>query len=158
MKYYFRIALVNICMFRSKLYTFFNKVSFTDGQKSFVSNMMNVCRCFSSIFSNQLITSVVFFYSLSFSFSHKQMLILSNIDLLIPPTSLLAGFVNLIVEWLTKFSFWSFKVIKQLLVPLVSTLSNISAPLAYFIPSLFIISSIPSVVLLYVAVTALSRR
>ena len=105
-----------------------------------MSNMMNVCRCFSSICLNQL-----FFHSLSCSFLHKQILILSNIDLLILPISFLAGFINLVVGWLTKFSLWSFKVMKQLLVPLISILSNISACVAYFMPTLFIISSIPVV-------------
>ena len=52
----------------------------------------------------------------------------------------------------------SFKVIKQLIVPLISILSNISVRFAYFIPSLFIISSIPSVALICVEVTAMSRR
>ena len=65
--------------------------------------MVNVCKCFSSTFSNQLITSAVFFHSLSFSFSYKQMLILSNINLLILPISFLAGFIKLAVECLTKF-------------------------------------------------------
>ena len=120
--------------------------------------MVNVCRCFLSIFSNQLITSVVFFHSLSFCFSHKEMLILSNIDLLILPVLFLAGFINLVAGWLTRFPLWSFKVIKQLLVPLISILSNISARFAHFMLSLFIISSIPSVALFYVAVTALPRR
>ena len=120
--------------------------------------MVNLCRCFLSIFSNQLITSVVFFHSLSFSFSHKQILILSNIDLLILPISFLAGFISLVVRWLEKFSLWSFKVIKQLLVPLISILLTISAHFVYFMPSLSIISLIPSVVFLYVAVAALSRR
>ena len=106
---------------------------------------------------NQLMTSVVFFHSLSFSFFHEQMLILSNVDFLILLVSFLAGFINLVVGWLTKFSLWSFKVIKQLIVPLISILSNILARFAYFIPSLFIISSIPSVALIYVEVTALSR-
>ena len=100
----------------------------------------------------------MFFHSLSFRFSQKQMLILSNIDLLILPTAFLAGFINLVVGRLTKFSLWSFKIIKQLLVPLISILSNISARFAYFMPSLFIISSIPFVAFLYFAVTALSRR
>ena len=120
--------------------------------------MVNLCRCFLSIFSNQLITSVVFFHSLSFSFSHKQILILSNIDLLILPISFLAGFISLVVRWLEKFSLWSFKVIKQLLVPLISILLTISAHFVYFMPSLSIISLIPSVVFLYVAVAVLSRR
>ena len=120
--------------------------------------MVNLCRCFLSIFSNQLITSVVFFHSLSFSFSHKQILILSNIDLLILPISFLAGFISLVVRWLEKFSLWSFKVIKQLLVPLISILLTISAHFVYFMPSLSIISLIPSVVFLHVAVAALSRR
>ena len=120
--------------------------------------MVNLCRCFLSIFSNQLITSVVFFHSLIFSFSHKQILILSNIDLLILPISFLAGFSSLVVRWLEKFSLWSFKVIKQLLVPLISILLTISAHFVYFMPSLSIISLIPSVVFLYVAVAALSRR
>ena len=120
--------------------------------------MVNVCKCFSSTFSNQLITSAVFFHSLSFSFSYKQMLILSNINLLILPISFLAGFIKLAVECLTKFSLWSLKVIKQLLVPLISILSNTLARFTYFMPSLFIISSIPLVAFLYVAVTALSRR
>ena len=123
-----------------------------------MSNMVNVCRCFSSIFSNQLITSVVFFHSLSFSFWHTQLLLLSNIDLLLLPISFLAGFIILVVGWLTKFFLWSFKVIKQLLVPLISILSNISARFSYFIPFLFLTSLIASVALLYVAVTALSKR
>ena len=120
--------------------------------------MVNLCRCFLSIFSNQLITSVVFFHSLSFSFSHQQILILSNIDLLILPISFWAGFISLVVRWLEKFSLWSFKVIKQLLVPLISILWTISAHFVYFMPSLSIISLIPFVVFLYVAVAALSRR
>ena len=120
--------------------------------------MVNVCRCFSPIFSSQLIMSVVFFHSLSFSFSHKQMLSLSNIDLLVLPISFLAGFINLVLGWLTKFSLWSFKIIKQLLVLLISILSNKSARFVHFMFFLFLISLIPSVSFLYVAVTALSRR
>ena len=123
-----------------------------------MSIMVNVCRCFLSIFSNQLVTSVVFFHSLSFSFSHQQILILSNIYLLILQILFLEGFINLVVGWLTKFSLWSFKVIKQFLVPLISILLNVSAFFAYFMPSLFIISSFPFVAFLYVAVTALSRN
>ena len=47
---------------------------------------------------------------------HKQILILSNILLIL----FLAGFINLVTGWLTKFSMWSFKVMKQLLVLLIS--------------------------------------
>ena len=93
-----------------------------------MSNMVNVCRCSR--------------HSLSFSFSDKQILILSNIDLLILPISFLAGFIDLVVGWLTKFSLWPFKVIKQLFVPLTFILSNISARFEYFMPSLLITSSI----------------
>ena len=48
-----------------------------------------------------------FLHSFSFSFSHKQILILSNIDLLILPISFWAGFIGLNMGWLTKFSLWS---------------------------------------------------
>ena len=113
-------------------------------------NMLNVCRCFSSIFSNQLITSVVFLHLLSCRFSHKQILILSNIDLVILTISFLVGFINLVVGWLAKFSLWSFKVIRQLLVPVISILSDMLARFAYVIPSLFIISPILLVAFLYV--------
>ena len=109
-------------------------------------NMVNVCRCFLSIFSNQIITSVVFFHWLSFIFWHKPILILSNIYLLILLILFLVGFINLVVGWLTKFSLWSFKVIKQSLKSLISILSNVSARSAYFMPSFFIISLIPFVV------------
>ena len=113
-------------------------------------NMVNVCRCFSSIFSNQLITSVVFLHLLSCRFSHKQILILSNIDLVILTISFLVGFINLVVGWLAKFSLWSFQVIRHLLVPVISILSDMLARFAYVIPSLFIISPILLVAFLYV--------
>ena len=83
-----------------------------------MSNMVNVCRCFSSVFLNQLTKSVVFFCSLNFSFLRKQILILSDTDLLIPPIEFFVGFINLVVGWLPKLSLWSFKVIKQVFVPL----------------------------------------
>ena len=118
-----------------------------------MSNVVIVCTCFSSIFSNELITSVVFFQSLSFNFSRNQMLILSNTVLQILPISFFAGFNNLVVGWFTKLSLWSFKVKKQVLVPLISILSNISARFAYFVPHLFIIVSIPFVAFLYLTVT-----
>ena len=118
-----------------------------------MSNVVIVCTCFSSIFSNELITSVVFFQSLSFNFSRNQMLILSNTVLQILPISFFAGFNNLVVGWFTKLSLWSFKVKKQVLVPLISILSNISARFAYFVPYLFIIVSIPFVAFLYLTVT-----
>ena len=100
----------------------------------------------------------MFFHSLIFRFSHKQMFILSNIDLLILPTLFSAGFINLIVGWLTKFSVWSSKVIKQILALLIFILSNISTRLAYSILSLFIMSSTPFVDFLYIAVTVLTKR
>ena len=85
------------------------------------------------------------------------MFILPNIDFLILPTLFSAGFGDLIVGWLTEFSLWSLKVIKQVLALLISILSNISARFAYFVMSLFIISSIPFVDFLYLAVTVLTK-
>ena len=82
-----------------------------------MSNVVILCTCFSSIFSNELITSVVFFQSLSFNFSRNQMLILCNTVLQILPISFFAEFNNLVVGWFTKLSLWSFKVKKQVLVP-----------------------------------------
>ena len=96
----------------------------------------------------------MFFHSLTFSFSHKQMLILSNIELIILLISFLVEFISL-VGWLIEFSFWSLKVIKQLLVPLISILLNISARFLYFMLSLFIISSIPLIAFLCIVVNAL---
>ena len=110
--------------------------------------MVNACRCFLSIFSNQLITSVVFFPLLSFKFSHIQILIISNKDLLIFPSSFLAGFISLVVGWWAYFSIWSFKVITQLLKLLISIASNISACFAYFIHFLFIIFLTPFIAFL----------
>ena len=66
---------------------------------------------FSSILSNQLTTPIVLLHSLSYSFSHKLVLVLNNINFLF-----LVGFSILVLEWLTKLFLWSFKVIKQLLV------------------------------------------
>ena len=94
--------------------------------------MVNVCRCFSSNFVNQLETSDVFFHSLSFSFSYKQILVLPNISLLILPILFLAGFISIAVGWVKKFYLWSFKVIKQLLGPLISILSNLLARCALY--------------------------
>ena len=63
----------------------------------------SVWRCFSSIFSNKLIMSIVLSHLLSFSFSCKQILFLSNVNLLILLILLLAGFGSLVKGWLTKF-------------------------------------------------------
>ena len=124
-------------MFCSKLYSLFQWNFFYWRIKEicflllpFMLNMVNVCRCFSSSSSNQLITSVVFFDLFCFSFSHKPILILSN---KIFPILFLVGFISLVVVWLTKFPLCSFKVMKQLLKLLVSILSNTSARFAYVI-------------------------
>lgn len=71
-------------------------------------NRDNVCKCFSSIFSNQLITSIVLLDSCNFTLLHEQILILSDIDLLILLTSLLPENISVVVGWLTKFYMRSF--------------------------------------------------
>ena len=85
------------------------------------------------------------------------MFILSNIGFLILSTLFSAGIGDLFVRWMTEFSLRPLKVIKQVLALLISIISNISARFAYFMLSLFIISSIPFVDFLYVAVTALTK-
>ena len=95
-----------------------------------VSNMILV---FLVNFLELIKISVAFFHSFSFSVSHNQTLIFSNINLLI-----LYDFVFNGIS-LTKFSLWSFKVIKQLLLPLISILSSISARFPYFVSSSFIL-------------------
>ena len=47
--------------------------------------------------------------------------------LLIHPILFLDEFMSLVVGWFIKFSLWFFKVLKELQVPFISILSNISA-------------------------------
>ena len=101
MKNQFKIVLVNICMFYNKPYGLFPQSFFIVGHKSFISYMVNVFRRFLASLLNHLITPVI----LSFSFLHKQKLILSYVDQLILPILFPAEFFSHIVELLTKVSF-----------------------------------------------------
>ena len=68
---------------------------------------------------------LAFFHSFTLNLQTNFEFIWFNICLLILPISFLDGFMSLIVGWLVKFSFWSFRVIKELKVPFISVLSNI---------------------------------
>ena len=50
------------------------------------------------------ITLVVFFHSLNFRYSYKQILILSKINLLVLPISFSAGFISRVAGWLIKMT------------------------------------------------------
>ena len=122
-----------------------------------MSNVVNVCRCFSSIFSNQLITLVVFFHLLSFSFLHKHILILSDIGLLILSISFLAGFINFcgVIDKVIPVVFQGYKTITCAVN--FYSIKHIGSFCVLYSIFVFLISSIPFVAFLYV-VTALSRR
>ena len=77
-----------------------------------MSNEANECFCMSGKLVNQLITSDVFFRSLSFVIFFIFELILWRICLMTFPSSLFAGFMRRHVGWLARLSLWSFGVIK----------------------------------------------
>ena len=77
------------------------------------------------IILNHLITLIVFFHSFTLNLLTNSLFIWSNICLLILPISFLDEFMSLVVGWLVNLSLWSFRVIKELLVPFISILSNI---------------------------------
>ena len=91
------------------------------------------------IFSNHLITLLVFFHSFTLNLLTNFEFIRSNMCLRILPISFLDGFMSLAVGWLIKFSLFSFRIIKELPVPFISILSNIFACFANLIPSLLYI-------------------
>ena len=90
------------------------------------------------IFLNQLITLAVFFHSFTINLQISSVFNWSKIYLLLLPTSFLDRFMSLVVGWFIKITLWSFKVTKELHVPFISILSNMSACFTCLIPSLLI--------------------
>ena len=90
------------------------------------------------MFLNQFITLSVFFYSTTFIFSDKVVLIFCDMCLLILPISFFTGISNLVVGQFKKFSLWSFNVMKLLPVPLISILLMMLASFACLTLSFFI--------------------
>ena len=86
----------------------------------------------------------LFFHWLRLNWLLMATLILSYITLLIRPISFLAGLISLILFGLfSKFSFWSFIVMKQLLSPLICSLFTRSLSFKIRLP-LMILSFIHS--------------
>ena len=78
---------------------------------------INLCFCLFPMFLNHsVILLMSFHWSTLIKFS-RLVFILSNVDLLILPSSFLAGFSKRNMGLLKNFGLWSFKRIKQLFLP-----------------------------------------
>ena len=76
------------------------------------------------IFLNQLITAVVLFHYCSCNLFRNSLLMFSGITLLILPISFFGGLMSLSVALFSKFSLWSFNVMKHSSFPLTWILSR----------------------------------
>ena len=121
MNYYFRVVRINACMFRNKLYSnfFYWRVKALYVEYGERVSVFLV----DSLEPTNNVSCVLPFVKFHF-------LTLANIDFIQywfanSSSSFLAVFISLVVGWLTKFSLLALKVIKQLLVSLISILSNI---------------------------------
>ena len=94
------------------------------------------------MFLNHSVMSLVSFHCLTLIKFSKLIFILSNMDLRILPSLFLAGFSKWTSGLNKKFGFWSFKVIKQLLVPFTNIQLTTSLFLVIFFSSEIILLGI----------------
>ena len=109
------------------------------------------------MFLKQVITSDVFFYWLNFDSFKMFLLIVSNNDLLIFPTSVFDGLIRRKDKVWGKPSLWSFNVMKASAYCNFSTLSSISNFLAIFLASRLMVLILFLLDFLYVFVMLFSR-
>ena len=131
MVYCFRIVFCNMYFCFSKAQAFYNSSLVIVGWKSLISSEINLQFCLFLMLFNQLMTSLVFFDWLTLVAFRRFRFILSSIPLRILIRSFDAGFNRRVFGMFKKFSLWSFRVLKQLFLPLINILSNAVLRLLY---------------------------
>ena len=118
-------------------------------------NTTNLNKSLLRILLNQSVTVSVFLHSFKPIASRMFWFVVFKIALLICPNLFFARFMSLTVGLLLRFSLWSFRVIKLLFSPFISSRFSISLFLKFFFPSLLICFFMLLLVFLYFEVMVL---